>query len=115
MPSVPVKQLTFGVDAPGLAELIFGTDRVHADRNWVGGTPAILAVLHTWSRTLEHHPQVHLLVTAGGLAADGSAWIKPAHPSNDCPGPRVREGMWTSCRVSSPMRRNRTARTSTGT
>ena len=54
--------------------------KLFQDPNWIGGTPAILAVLHTWSRTLEHHPHVHLLVTAGGLASDGSAWIKPAHP-----------------------------------
>ncbi len=56
------------------------------DRNWVGGTPAILAVLHTWSRTLEHHPHIHLLVTAGGLTADGTAWIKPAHSRFLVPG-----------------------------
>src|SRR4051812_39735478 len=35
------------------------------DRQWVGGTLGILAVLHTWSRTLEYHPHAHLLVTAG--------------------------------------------------
>lgn len=49
------------------------------DRAWVGGTLGILAVLHTWSRTLAYHPHVHLLVTAGGLSSDGSAWVKPAH------------------------------------
>jgi putative transposase/transposase-like zinc-binding protein len=49
------------------------------DAAWVGGTVGILAVLHTWSRTLTYHPHVHLLVTAGALAADGSAWVKPAH------------------------------------
>ena len=27
-----------------------------ADRTWVGGTLGILAVLHTWSRTLAYHP-----------------------------------------------------------
>jgi hypothetical protein len=31
------------------------------DRTWVGGTLGILAVLHTWSRTLEYHPHAHLL------------------------------------------------------
>ena len=50
------------------------------DRSWVGGTPGILAVLHTWSRTLRYHPHVHLLVTAGGLSADGTAWVKLARP-----------------------------------
>ena len=56
------------------------------DRTWVGGTVGILAVLHTWSRTLEYHPHVHLLVTAGGLALDGQAWLTPAHPRFLFPG-----------------------------
>jgi len=28
----------------------------------------LLAVLHTWGRTLEYHPHIHMLVPAGGLA-----------------------------------------------
>jgi len=56
------------------------------DPAWVGGTLGILAVLHTWSRTLTYHPHAHLLVTAGGLSADGHTWIKPAHPRFLMPG-----------------------------
>ena len=56
------------------------------DRQWVGGTLGILAVLHTWSRTLDYHPHAHLLVTAGGLSPDGAAWVKPAHPLFLVPG-----------------------------
>lgn len=56
------------------------------DRTWVGGTVGILAVLHTWTRTLEYHPHAHLLVTAGGLATDGQAWLTPAHPRFLFPG-----------------------------
>ena len=56
-----------------------------ADRTWVGGTPGILAVLHTWSRTLGYHPHAHLLVTAGGLTPDGT-WVRPAHPRFLVPG-----------------------------
>lgn len=56
------------------------------DPDWMGGTPAILAVLHTWSRTLDYHPHAHLLVSAGGLSADGSAWVRPAHPRFLMPG-----------------------------
>jgi hypothetical protein len=59
---------------------------VAEDRAWVGGTPGILAVLHTWSRTLDYHPHVHLLVTAGGLTPHGAAWIRPAHPRFLLPG-----------------------------
>jgi hypothetical protein len=60
--------------------------KLFEDATWVGGTPGILAVLHTWSRTLKHHPHGHLLVTAGGLSANGSAWIKPAHQRFLLPG-----------------------------
>ena len=56
------------------------------DRTWVGGTLGILAVLHTWSRTLEDHPHAHLLVTAGGFSSDGTAWITPAYPRFLVPG-----------------------------
>ena len=56
------------------------------DRKWVGATLGILAVLHTWSRDLAFHPHVHLLVTAGGLTADGQAWRKPGHRKFLVPG-----------------------------
>ncbi len=57
-----------------------------ADPKWIGGRPAILAVLHTWSRALVFHPHIHLLVTAGGLALDGLTWRKPANPRFLLPG-----------------------------
>jgi hypothetical protein len=41
------------------------------DPKYVGGQLAILAVLHTWTRTMGHHPHVHMLVPAGGLDKDG--------------------------------------------
>ena len=44
------------------------------DPRYVGGSIAVLAVLHTWTRTLEYHPHVHCLVPGGGLDADGR-WI----------------------------------------
>ncbi len=37
--------------------------------------PGILAVLHTWTGTLEYHPHVHCLVTGGGVSPDGQHWI----------------------------------------
>src|SRR4051812_20304852 len=48
-----------------------------ADPRWLGAHVGALAVLHTWTRTLEWHPHVHLLVPAGGLAPDGRTWLKP--------------------------------------
>lgn len=41
------------------------------DPRYVGGKLGILTVLHTWTRALEHHPHVHMLVPAGGLDQDG--------------------------------------------
>jgi hypothetical protein len=49
------------------------------DRRYVGGTVGVLAVLHTWSQQLVHHPHVHCLVTGGGVSDDGSSW----HPARD--------------------------------
>jgi hypothetical protein len=34
-------------------------------------------VLHTWTRKLEYHPHVHVIVSGGGLSADGGSW-RPA-------------------------------------
>jgi hypothetical protein len=48
-----------------------------ADPHWLGARIGALAVLHTWTRTLEWHPHVHLLVPAGGPSSDGSTWRSP--------------------------------------
>ncbi len=69
-----------------LREAAAAVQSLAADPQWVGGTVGILAVLHTWSRTLEYHPHAHLLVTAGGLAAGGATWVKPAHARFLMPG-----------------------------
>ena len=49
------------------------------DPRFVGGTPGILMVLHTWTGELHYHPHVHLLVTAGGITDDGEHWRDPKH------------------------------------
>ena len=41
------------------------------DPQWLGAQPALLGVLHTWTRALLYHPHAHFLVSAGGLSADG--------------------------------------------
>jgi hypothetical protein len=41
----------------------------------LGADIGFLGVLHTWGQNLEHHPHVHYIVPAGGLALDGSGWI----------------------------------------
>jgi len=44
------------------------------EKRFVGAQVGILAVLHTWTGQLHHHPHVHMLVTGGGVTADGTAW-----------------------------------------
>jgi Putative transposase/Transposase zinc-binding domain len=41
----------------------------------LGADIGLLSVLHTWGQNLQHHPHVHCVVPAGGLALDGSRWI----------------------------------------
>ena len=40
----------------------------------LGATLGLLAVLHTWTRTLEYHPHIHYLVPGGGLSLDQRQW-----------------------------------------
>ena len=48
------------------------------DPKYVGATPGILMVLHTWTGLLQYHPHLHLLVTGGGVTNDGSSWREPS-------------------------------------
>jgi len=45
------------------------------DDKRLGAQLGFTAVLHTWTRSLEYHPHLHCIVTAGGLSADGQRWI----------------------------------------
>ena len=44
------------------------------EERFVGATPAVLSVLHTWNGRLEFHPHVHLLISGGGVSNDGLTW-----------------------------------------
>jgi hypothetical protein len=44
------------------------------DKRHLGALPGMLAVLHTWNGQLGYHPHVHLLITGGGITADGQHW-----------------------------------------
>jgi len=48
---------------------------IAGDPRHLGARIGVLAVLHTWSQNLRHHPHLHCLVPAGGLALDNSRWI----------------------------------------
>jgi Putative transposase/Transposase zinc-binding domain len=45
-----------------------------ADKRHLGALPGMLSVLHTWNGRLGYHPHVHLLLTGGGITADGQHW-----------------------------------------
>jgi hypothetical protein len=45
------------------------------DPKHLGAEIGFLGVLHTWGQNLQHHPHIHYVVPAGGLAPDHSSWI----------------------------------------
>jgi len=54
--------------------------KLAADPRQLGATQlGFLAVLHTWGRTLEYHPHLHVIVPAGGLSDNGRRWC-PSRP-----------------------------------
>lgn len=49
-------------------------------RNELKAQIGLTAVLHTWGQTLVEHYHLHCIVTGGGLALEGSGWIRsPGH------------------------------------
>ena len=49
--------------------------QIARDPKHLGANIGFLAVLHTWTQTLLHHPHVHCVVPGGGLSPDGTRWI----------------------------------------
>ncbi len=48
---------------------------VAANPRHLGARLGFLAILHTWGQTLLHHPHLHCVVPAGGLAPLPSQWV----------------------------------------
>jgi hypothetical protein len=66
------KKLVYGL----LFECAWATLReIAGDPRHLGAEIGVLAVLHTWGQSLEHHPHVHCVVTGGGIAPDGQGWV----------------------------------------
>lgn len=61
------QKLLYGLLMKTAAEALI---KLAADPHYIGGLVGVLAVLHTWTRTLVYHPHVHCLVPAGGVSAD---------------------------------------------
>jgi hypothetical protein len=49
------------------------------DPRLLGAEIGFFSILHTWNQKLEHHPHVHCVVPEGGLAPDGSGWVRPRY------------------------------------
>jgi len=49
---------------------------IAADPKHLGAEIGFLSVLHTWGQNLQHHPHVHCVVPAGGIAPDRSHWVR---------------------------------------
>jgi Putative transposase/Transposase zinc-binding domain len=49
------------------------------DPRHLGAEIGFFSVLHTWDQRLQHHPHVHCVLAAGGLAPDHRRWISSRH------------------------------------
>jgi len=49
-------------------------------KTWMGGTPAVMAVLHTSNRQLGYHPHVHAAVAGAGWNEAGGCLALPRNP-----------------------------------
>lgn len=41
-----------------------------ADKKYLGATPGIIQVLHTWNQELDYHVHMHCIVSGGGVTTD---------------------------------------------
>ena len=55
-----------------LFQAAWGTlSKLYQNERWVGGLPGALMVFQSWGETLNTHPHLHVLITAGGLNKQG--------------------------------------------
>ena len=52
---------------------------IAGDPKHLGAEIGGFAVLHTWGQQLHHHPHLHCVLPAGGIAPDGARWV-PCRP-----------------------------------
>ena len=48
---------------------------IAADPKHLGAEIGLVAVLHSWGQTLQHHPHLHCVVPGGGPSLDGTRWV----------------------------------------
>jgi hypothetical protein len=70
------KKVVYGLLFRLTAETLLAFAR---DPRLLGAEIGFFSVLHTWNQKLEHHPHVHCVVPEGGIALDGSHWVRPRY------------------------------------
>ena len=66
------KQVMYNLLFQASAETLLEIAR---DPRHLGAEIGFFSVLHTWNQRLQHHPHIHCVLAAGGLAPDHSRWI----------------------------------------
>ena len=66
------KQVIYNLLFQSSAETLLEIAR---DPRHLGAGIGFFSVLHTWNQRLQHHPHIHCVLAAGGLAPDHSRWI----------------------------------------
>lgn len=73
-----------------------------ADPRHLGAMPGLLMSLHTWGRTLSHHPHLHCLLSAGGLTPDAQwksakpHWLVPVMPLKKLFRGKLLDALWNA-------------------
>jgi len=62
------QEMAYGLFFKAVSETLL---ELCADSKYLGATPGITTVLHTWGQNLMYHPHIHCIVTGGGLTKDG--------------------------------------------
>jgi len=70
------KRVVYGILSRAASETLL---EIAADPRHLGARIGFVAVMHTWSQTLRHHPHVHCVVAGGGLSPGRDRWI-PSRP-----------------------------------
>jgi hypothetical protein len=66
------KQVIYNLLFQASAETLLEIAR---DPRHLGAEIGFFSVLHTWNQRLQHHPHIHCVLAAGGLAPDHTHWI----------------------------------------
>lgn len=66
------RRLLYGILFRTTSETLLSIAR---DKKRLGAHIGFFAVLHTWTRTLLHHPHLHCVVPGGGISLDGRRWV----------------------------------------